>query len=415
MRMPRVLLAVAALFWSACVTSGGGAKGAQPTAPTGGGIADSHLHISNYVMQGASLKDLVEQYMGDTIARSTVMPVPLQQKWDRLEHFEGDRMPPTYYLGPRAELYYYSFVDAMVAQEYLRLSPANRARLDPMITAFNPMDQYAVQHIKRALLNFPGVFVGIGEFTVHKELVSDKLAGDPIKVIAAGGAAPADAAGAGKVSLEEPSLASILDFAAEAGLVAVLHNDIYDARVEHDGSAVELRPQDSFVPGLEALCAASPRAVVVWAHTGLGRFVAPTLAHLAQVAHVLDACPAWSTDISWDLVQKYITAPKAGQPAFAEWVAFVTKYQDRILFGSDNVLFKRSTLDSAGTVKPGARQTVAEYRAVALGYDSLWDALGPGIARKVKIGNYERLFDAARVKVRAWESMHAGDDVWDLH
>jgi len=30
--------------------------------------------------------------------------------------------------------------------------------------------------------------------------------------------------------------------------------------------------------------------------------------------------------------------------------------------------------------------------------------LTPEASRKVRLGNYERLFDAARVKVRAWEA-----------
>jgi hypothetical protein len=36
-------------------------------------------------------------------------------------------------------------------------------------------------------------------------------------------------------------------------------------------------------------------------------------------------------------------------------------------------------------------------------YDPIWNALGEEITRKVSITNYERLFDDARVKVRAWE------------
>ena len=61
--------------------------------------------------------------------------------------------------------------------EYRSLTPEQQARLDPMITGFNPADMYAVDHIKRVLTTFPGVFSGIGEFTIHKEFVSSKVAG----------------------------------------------------------------------------------------------------------------------------------------------------------------------------------------------------------------------------------------------
>ena len=76
-----------------------------------------------------------------------------------------------------------------------------------MITGFNPADMYGVDHIRRVLQTFPGVFTGIGEFSIHKEFVSSKIAGET-------------------ASLTNPALDRILDFAAEAGLVVILHNDI---------------------------------------------------------------------------------------------------------------------------------------------------------------------------------------------
>ena len=76
-----------------------------------------------------------------------------------------------------------------------------------MITGFNPADMYAADHIRRVLKTFPGVFTGIGEFTIHKEFVSPKVAGET-------------------ASLTNPALDRILDFAAEVGLVVLLHNDI---------------------------------------------------------------------------------------------------------------------------------------------------------------------------------------------
>jgi hypothetical protein len=48
-----------------------------------------------------------------------------------------------------------------------------------MITGFNPADMYGVDHIRRVLQTFPGVFSGIGEFTIHKEFVSSKIAARP--------------------------------------------------------------------------------------------------------------------------------------------------------------------------------------------------------------------------------------------
>jgi hypothetical protein len=46
---------------------------------------------------------------------------------------------------------------------------------------------------------------------------------------------------------------------------------------------------------------------------------------------------------------------------------------------------------------------VAVYDA----YAPLWALLTPEASAKVRKGNYERLFDAARAKVRAWEKANA--------
>jgi hypothetical protein len=67
-----------------------------------------------------------------------------------------------------------------------------------MITGFDPADMYAAAHIRRVLRTFPGVFTGIGEFTIHKEFVSSKVAGEA-------------------ASLTNPALDSILAFAAQSG------------------------------------------------------------------------------------------------------------------------------------------------------------------------------------------------------
>jgi hypothetical protein len=101
--------------------------------------------------------------MGSTVKRSTVFGLPVQQMWDY--NNTGD-FAPWYYLQTDAPLYYYSFIDAMIAMAYKGLPADQQARLDPMIVGFNPVDMYAADHIRRVLLTFPGVFSGIGEFTV---------------------------------------------------------------------------------------------------------------------------------------------------------------------------------------------------------------------------------------------------------
>src|SRR5690349_18111929 len=176
--------------------------------PTSGQTADyefndSHLQLTNYTQEGTNIHDFLK-IIGNRVGRVALFGIPLQQQWSY--RVDGDHAP-TYYLNSDAPLYYYSFTDAWIAMAYKSLSGVERARLDPMITGFNPSDMYAADHIRRVLQAFPGVFTGIGEFSIHKEFVAAKIAGEV-------------------ASLRDPALDRILDFAGEVGLVVLIHNDM---------------------------------------------------------------------------------------------------------------------------------------------------------------------------------------------
>ena len=164
---------------------------------------DSHFHLTNNIQEGPNIHEFLNM-MGTKAGRVAIFGVPLQQQWSN--RTDGDRAP-TYYLHSDAPLYYYSFTDASIAMAYSSLTKEQQARFDPMITGFNPTDMYAADHIRRVLDTFPGVFTGIGEFVVHKEFVTAKIPGEV-------------------ASLRNPALDRVLDFAAEVGLIVILHNDI---------------------------------------------------------------------------------------------------------------------------------------------------------------------------------------------
>src|SRR5436190_2054750 len=206
---------------------------------------DSHFHLTNYVQKGTDIHKYLE-IMGDKVGRSTLFGIPLQQTWSYEN--SGD-FAPTYYLQTDAPLYYYSFTDAFIATTYLKLRPEERQRLDPMITGFNPADMYAADHIRRVLETFPGVFTGIGEFSIHKEFVSSKVSGEV-------------------ASLTNPALDRILDFAAESGLVVILHSDIDMPFGKTDAEPI-------YLSQMKSLLKRHSRASIIWAHTGLGRVVRP--------------------------------------------------------------------------------------------------------------------------------------------
>ena len=320
-------------------------------------VNDAHFHLTNYLQEGTDIHDFLK-IMGSRVGRVALFGIPLQQQWSY--RVSGDAAPG-YYLESDAALYYYSFTDAFIAMAYKSLSKRQQARFDPMITGFNPTDMYAADHIRRVLQTFPGVFSGIGEFTVHKEFVSSKISGDT-------------------ASLTDPALDRILDFAGEVGLVVILHSDIHmpfakpsQARTYYDQT--------------KALLARHPRTTIIWAHTGLGRIVQPIPGHVALLEEILND-PALSHvhfDISWSEVAKYVVA---SPESVAVTAGLIERYPDRVLFGTDEV----------------APKDQASYLKIYDQYAPLWKALSPRASAQVRLGNYERLFDRARKKVRAWEA-----------
>ena len=174
-----------------------------PAVQSGYEFNDEHVHLTNYIQEGTDIHEFLK-IMGTRVGRSVLFGIPLQQQWSY--RVSGDDAP-TYYLNTDAPLYYYSFTDAFIAMAYKSLPPEQQARFDPMITGFDPADMYAADHIRRVLRTFPGVFSGIGEFTIHKEFVSSKVAG-------------------GVPSLLDPALDRVLSLAGEVGLVVIIHNDV---------------------------------------------------------------------------------------------------------------------------------------------------------------------------------------------
>ena len=317
---------------------------------------DSHFHLTNYVQEGIDIRKFLD-IMGDKVGRSMLCGIPLQQQW--MQASTGD-FAPTYYTQTDAPLYYYSFTDAKIAMTYLSLTPDERKRFDPMITGFNPTDMYAADHIRRVLETFPGVFSGVGEFSIHKEFVSSKVAGEVATV-------------------DNKALDRILEFAGEVGLPVVLHCDV-------DMPFPKPNQDPYIVDKLKDLFLRHPKTVIIWAHVGLGRVVRPVENQLAMVERALRDPELQHVhfDISWDETAKYLVSSPENVKATAD---LMSRYPDRFLFGTDTV----------------APETQEKYLAPYEIYAPLLAELTPEAKSKLLKGNYERIFDEARKRVRAWE------------
>jgi hypothetical protein len=333
---------------------------AQVSAIPDSTFNDSHFHLTNYIQRGITPQALLKM-VGPRVGHIALFGIPLQQQWSA--RVDGDNAP-TYYLNTDAPLYYYSFTDAYIAMAYRALSPDEQARFDPMITGFNPTDLYAADHIRRVLKTFPGVFTGIGEFTIHKEFVSAKIAG-------------------GVASLLDPALDSILAFAGEAGLLVILHNDV-DVPFAKPGA------KPAYLEQVREVFKRHPNTTIIWAHTGVGRVVRPIASHIKMLESIMtdSAMRHVYFDISWDEVAKYVVASDSTIALMAQ---LVNRFPDRFLFGTDVV----------------APADAAQYFRVFDIYRPFLARLTPEARSQLLRGNYERLFGAAKKRVRAWEAAHA--------
>jgi hypothetical protein len=134
--------------------------------------------------------------------------------------------------------------------------------------------------------------------------------------------------------------ADILDFAAEAGLVVILHNDIDMPFAWTDVAPVYLKQT-------KALLKRHPKTII-WAHTGLGRVVHPAQVSAAvsaaerspnhlEISQQMLGDPSPSHvyfDFSWDEGAKYAVA---SAEVAARAAGLFNQYPERFLFGTDTV------------------------------------------------------------------------------
>jgi hypothetical protein len=335
---------------------------------------DCHVHLTDYVRKGPDLRQFLA-VMGNKVGRAALFGIPLQQKWSC--RISGNQAP-AYDLQADAPLTYCSFTDAHIAMQYRALPQPLQARLDPMITGFNPADMYAADHIRRVLKTFPGVFTGVGELTIHAQLVSSKL-------------------GTEVPSLAAPAIDRIFELAAEVGLLVLIHCDM-DTPLAKPGA------KPAFLAPMKALLERHPRTTCIWAHLGLGRVVRPVQQH-AKILEAILEDPAYgqvSFDISWDELAKYLDDTPQTVKRAAE---LINRYPDRFLFGTDEV----APVDRARYTRIfdlyGRLWDALDHRTTRIFdlYGRLWDALDRPVIEKLRKGNFERLFDQARGRVRAWE------------
>lgn len=262
-------------------------------------LNDDHLHLVDFLQRTDGIKALVAAMDRSGVDDVVISGMPVVKLWSQHE-----RHRPDYYLDDDARCYWYSATDVLVAREVLLLSVEQQKHFHPIICGFNGADRNAVDHIKRMIHWYPGLWQGIGEvMTRHDDLTALTYG---------------DVARANNIALNR-----VFKFAGEHDLPVWIHSNI--------GTASKREPQHLFE--MELAVRAHPRTRFIWCHAGISRRIEiPALTK--DLAQMLDKYPNLYIDVSWVVLEQNLL--KDGKPD-PSWVKLVEAFPDRFMIGSDKV------------------------------------------------------------------------------
>ena len=368
---------------------------------TGHWMSDSHFHPTNYTQQGMTPREMLKMMDQVGIHRSVMSPIPTDVM-PCGDHGDHNHIPAESYYVPAqfanikpheltaeveqtikgsAHLMLNQQVDADTAlfMNISKLSQAERDRLDPMVTGLHLGSPLSPQALLFKLATHPGMFTGVGEVTIHKELVQSQYEG----------------ARQANLTDNVQSFKNLVATAGVVGMPVVLHCDV-DSTANQRANG---RGQPEHLDNLKQLFA-SPETrdtTIIWAHCGgVGRFVQKPVDHANNLRSILSnpEMKHINIDISWSRVARQIVLKTDADgkevpdhESIAAWAQLINDHPDRFLFGSD-------------ALNP---QEKATWEETGVLYKPLLDKLTPEARIAVKTGNYERLLVDARPKVRAFE------------
>ena len=283
-----------------------------------------------------------------------------------------------------APLYYDTGVDGHTAAVYKKMPEAERAKFDPMITGLALGDMRASEKLIMKLYDNPGVFTGVGEITVYKEWVQQKVQGEL----------------QANLTTQQCALLTLIQTCGTIGMPVVLHCDVGSMFWESETSGT---PTQDHVENMRAFLSRDEcrHTTIIWAHAGgLGKYARIRPGHLDNLAKILNdpRCAHVHFDLSWDTVadqllydNDQLVLPladrKLNESKVEALADLIREFPQRFLFGSDSL--SPNTAD----VWQGTEKT----------YAPLFDRLDNSVANAMRIGNYERLIVGARQRVRLWE------------
>lgn len=308
-----------------------------------GGWVDAHLHYVDFMQQSDGSEAMLAAMDKAGVEEAWLFGLPVVKKWQQ----DAPRRP-RYYLGDEAPLYYYSATDDIVAGAVLALPEAQRRRLAPFISGFNPTDMNAARHVEALIERYPGLWRGIGEVITRHDDLTALTAGETARA-------------------NHPALMKVYRVAGRHDLPVLLHSNLTSLREE----------TPIYLGELEDALKSHPDTRFVLAHAGTSGGVEKRQAPLATLNEIIRALleryDNLYVDLSWSVREHYLI--KDGEPR-SSWVELIQDHPDRFVLGSDVV----GHFDSIGEI-------LDEYRP-------LLDALPESVADKLKAENARALLPA---------------------
>ena len=113
---------------------------------------DSHLHLLDFLQKSSGTKAALSAMDECRVERALLFGMPCCKKW-----CAHNPKQPLYYQDDDGPCYVYSYADQMIADAWLALDDSARRRFAPTISAFDPTDKAAIDHVRRMYNKYPGV------------------------------------------------------------------------------------------------------------------------------------------------------------------------------------------------------------------------------------------------------------------
>lgn len=312
--------------------------------------SDSHIHLLNFLQGGEFLNNddtfagsswgevrherfvtlpagerwrrvaaLMRCMQRSGIDRAIVFGMPVVKKWDENDTYER----PDGYLDNESHVLLARDTDLIVASaiEEARLrykdDDDQLERLNsiaPFICGIDPTDLGAVDQVVQRVLEYPGIWQGIGEiFSRHDDLTHLQLGEHP--------------------RANHPALLRVCKFAGENHLPVSIHHNI--APVSRPGLERPPIYLDELIE-LFRYCQEEPASnqrstVFIWCHAGASRRVqVEDLPYWIEQVLAIHHDHVY-IDLSWVVWDEYI------EDDIASWVKLIEKYPHRFMLGSDVV------------------------------------------------------------------------------